>query len=287
MIPLKLTRAHSPTKDTGRVFGWLVSEGEEVRTGQPVVEIELGRVTMELEAPGNGVLHILVQRGETVTVGGTLAEIRSQAEIGAAAAPAASPAAEESEPEPASEPEPEPPPVPAVVAQPEVVPTGATEPEAAPTGAESALATPAARRLAEEVGVDLAEVVGTGPDGRILAEDVEKLVASRPATQMISTIETAESAATPPDTAPAAVERISASVPPTGTVAPRSTTRWMIPFPGASSSIVTRPSSISTTGCPVLTSSPSETSQPKTRPVSLVGEWARVSFSGIMRRPLF
>jgi hypothetical protein len=57
---------------------------------------------------------------------------------------------------------------------------------------------------------------------------------------------------------------------------------WITPLPGASSSMVTRPSSISTTGCPLFTSAPSWTSQLKMRPVSFVGEWARVSLSGII-----
>ena len=67
MIPLKLAKL-SPTKDTGRVFGWLVQDGVKVATGQPVVEIEMGRVTMEVESPAEGTIRIVVQRGTTVPV---------------------------------------------------------------------------------------------------------------------------------------------------------------------------------------------------------------------------
>jgi hypothetical protein len=77
--------------------------------------------------------------------------------------------------------------------------------------------------------------------------------------------------------------RISASVPPTGTVAPRWATIRIVPSAGASTSIVTRPISISTTAWPERTFVPSWTSQPKTRPVSFVGE-SLASLSGITYR---
>jgi pyruvate dehydrogenase E2 component (dihydrolipoamide acetyltransferase) len=240
MIPLKLTRAHSPTKDTGRIFSWLVAEGAEVRNGQPVVEIELGRVTMELEAPGNGVIHIVAERGATVPIGATLAEIRTPAELAAAGAPTGpavtveeaedeAPAEEaEAEPEPAAaepaatradveqELEPAPiapgqPPEPEPVPAPEPEPVAA-QPEPAPP-AQEPLATPAARRLADEVGVDLADVQGTGPDGRILAEDVEKVAASRPATQVISALETEGEIAASEESAPVAPPAAAAPAP--------------------------------------------------------------------------
>jgi len=100
VIPLKLAKL-SPTKDTGRVFGWLAQDGTKVRTGQAVVEIEMGRVTMEVESPADGTIRIVAQRGATVPVGGTLAEILSDQEVAAAA-----------EAEHAPEPQPEAPPAP-------------------------------------------------------------------------------------------------------------------------------------------------------------------------------
>jgi pyruvate dehydrogenase E2 component (dihydrolipoamide acetyltransferase) len=143
--------------ESGTVVKWLKAEGEAVEKGQPLYELDTDKVTQEVEAEATGVLlKIVVPEGE-VPVGTTLALIgESGEEVGV-------PEVEEAPPEkPAAEPEP--PPVTAVAA-----------PSPERREGERIKASPLARRLAREQGVDLASLKGTGPDGRIVAEDVERL----------------------------------------------------------------------------------------------------------------
>jgi len=169
--------------ESGIVVRWLKKEGDAVSKGDPLYELDTEKVTQEIEAETDGVLaKIVVPEGE-VAVGTTLAVIEADgAGDGATRAAEAAPERER-EPEPGQKPEPEQ----------EPTPNGAPQPEAAtapdPTTPASGegdrptplKASPLARRIARERGVDLAGVRGTGPDGRILAEDVEKAPTGAPA----------------------------------------------------------------------------------------------------------
>ena len=173
--------------ESGIVVRWLKKEGDAVSKGDPLYELDTEKVTQEIEAEIDGVLaKIVVPEGE-VAVGTTLALIEADG-AGDGAAPTAEAAPErEQEPEPEQEPEQKPEP------EPEPTPNGAPQPEAAaapdpstPASGERdrptpLKASPLARRIARERGVDLAGVRGTGPDGRILAEDVEKAPTGAPA----------------------------------------------------------------------------------------------------------
>jgi len=148
----------------GTISKWLRAVGDKVEKYDPLVEIVTDKVTVELPSPAAGTItEILVKEGETVKVGAVLAMIE---EVGGAAGPAAAP------------PEAKPAPV-AVGAGP--APAAAAVAPAPPEEeeVETRRATPAVRRLARELGVDLAQVQGTGPGGRIAREDVENYAAQR------------------------------------------------------------------------------------------------------------
>ena len=149
--------------ESGTIVRWLKSEGEPVQKGEPLFELDTDKVTQQVEAEAAGVLlKIAVAEGE-VPVGQTVAFIGEQGEAVPEAA-AAAPAQEEVK---ASEPE----------AQQEL-----PQPEAAVAAENGRIkASPLARRLARERGVDLRSVRGTGPEGRIVAEDVERAEVGAPA----------------------------------------------------------------------------------------------------------
>lgn len=141
----------------GTVVKWLKQEGDAVSKGEVIAEIETDKATVEMEAEAGGVLRrTAVGEGATVPVGQVIGVIGgADEELPEANAPAASvpPQAEEAAPEP------------------EAAPASAQAPSDA--GASGALrASPVARRLADERGVDLKLVAGTGPGGRITKEDV-------------------------------------------------------------------------------------------------------------------
>jgi len=156
--------------ESGTIVRWLKSEGDQVKKREPLYELDTDKVTQEVESEVDGVLlKIVVAEGE-VEVGKTVAVIGKEGEevsLQAVTAPAASAATAP----PAPEMGPEQPSVPAAAETRDV-------PETAGDGRVKA--SPLARRIARERGVDLALVRGTGPDGRVIAEDVEK-VASAPA----------------------------------------------------------------------------------------------------------
>lgn len=137
----------------GEVLKWMVREGDPVREDQPLVEVMTDKVNVQIPAPRSGrVSRILVKEGETARVGETMVVI---AQEGGAQPAQAAPAAPRPT-SPASQP-------------------GAQRP---PSGDSSGvLATPATRRLARELGVDIAAVAPTGPGGRITDEDVKKAAA--------------------------------------------------------------------------------------------------------------
>jgi pyruvate dehydrogenase E2 component (dihydrolipoamide acetyltransferase) len=172
--------------ESGVIVRWLKHEGEPVAKGEPLYELDTDKVTQEVEAEVDGVLEkIVVQEGE-VEVGTTIAVI---AEDGAAATgeeeaePTAGAAEEPTPSEPTTDTAaqvPEPPRAAAPTAENASVESTQAPPAAAPDGWR-VKASPLARRIARERGVDLASLQGTGPEGRILAEDVEKAPVGAPA----------------------------------------------------------------------------------------------------------
>ena len=163
--------------ESGTIVRWLKTEGEPVKRREPLYELDTDKVTQEVEAEADGVLlKILVDAGE-VDVGTTIAVIGAEGED---VSVAESPDGDSASPTHA---EPSPPPVAREEGTPET-----SDSTLSGTSAQSAAggvgatgrvkASPLARRIARERGVDLSTVVGTGPDGRIVAEDVEQAAAT-------------------------------------------------------------------------------------------------------------
>jgi pyruvate dehydrogenase E2 component (dihydrolipoamide acetyltransferase) len=145
--------------ESGTVRKWLKSEGDTVEKGEPLFEVDTDKVTQEVESDFSGVLlKIALQEGEA-PVGQTIAWIGDAGEE--VAAPAVAPDADTPEP-PQSEPAP----------QPEEVSQTETVPDTVPSNGR-VKASPLARRLARERGIDISTLQGTGPEGRIVAKDVE------------------------------------------------------------------------------------------------------------------
>ena len=183
-----LMPALSPTMTEGTLARWLKKEGESVKAGDVIAEIETDKATMEVEAVDEGVLgKILVPDGtQGVKVNEPIAILVDDGEAvpsGGVAAPAAKPAAA-----------PEPPaPVPAPgertagpVAQP--APARATAPAPAPAsggnghdGGERIFVSPLARRMAQQTGIDLSALKGSGPNGRIVKVDIDAALQRGPA----------------------------------------------------------------------------------------------------------
>jgi len=160
--------------EEGTLAKWLVKVGDTVSSGDIMAEIETDKATMEFEAVDEGVIaEILVEAGsENVKVGAVIARLTVEGED---EAPAKAPAAKDAEPAPAAS---EPPPGPAEkspAAKPAPAPTLATTPVA--TG-DRIIASPLAKRIAADKGIDLAQVTGTGPNGRIVKNDVETFTPS-------------------------------------------------------------------------------------------------------------
>lgn len=171
-IELKMP-ALSPTMEEGTLAKWLVKEGDKVGPGDLLAEIETDKATMEYEAVDEGTIaKLLVEEGaEGVKVGTVIALIAEEGEDASAASPApakkeaAQPAPVAEEPKSAA-PEKANAPAPAA-------PT-ATAP-AKDSGGERVKASPLARRLAAAQGIDLAQVEGSGPGGRVIKADLESL----------------------------------------------------------------------------------------------------------------
>ena len=169
--------------DEGKVLQWLKGEGDTIEKGDELYEVETEKVNVEVEAPAGGtVLKVLVQAGETVAIGTTLAWIgeagedvpaggeeggdSSDAGSGSSAELRSSATGSTSESEPAA-----PAAAPAAAA-----PKAAAAPATRSSGGDASgrvKASPLARRMAEERGVSLSDVKGSGPDGRIVARDLE------------------------------------------------------------------------------------------------------------------
>jgi pyruvate dehydrogenase E2 component (dihydrolipoamide acetyltransferase) len=163
-----LMPALSPTMTEGTLTRWLKKEGEAIKAGDVIAEIETDKATMEVEAVDEGVLgKILVEDGtENVAVNAPIAVLVDEGETvpsEAPAAPAPKPpaAAKPNAPEPAAaKPEPQ-------AARPAPVANGQ-----APSG-ERIFASPLARRMAKQAGIDLSSLKGSGPNGRIVRADIQ------------------------------------------------------------------------------------------------------------------
>ncbi len=145
-------------QETGKVIAWLKQEGDTITKGEPLLEIETDKIVVEIEAPANGVLAGVKSReGAEVPVGQTIAWIVAPGEEVPAESEVAAPAAR-------------------------TMTAPVSTPAAAPVLEKSAggggRISPKARRIAQERGVDLSKVIGTGPDGTITGEDVLKAAES-------------------------------------------------------------------------------------------------------------
>jgi pyruvate dehydrogenase E2 component (dihydrolipoamide acetyltransferase) len=173
---MSITKVHmealSPTMEEGQLVQWLKSEGDDVANGEILAEIETDKATMELVARGDGILRkIFLDAGGTAEVGAVIGVIAGADEdisdvagvsggaLAAGATEATSPAA---------------PPAAAPAGAPAQAPSAPAPAEVSPVGDGSRIkASPLARRLAEEAGLDLARVAGSGPGGRVVKRDVE------------------------------------------------------------------------------------------------------------------
>jgi len=158
----------SDTMEEGKIIRWLKHEGEKVDAGEPIAEIETDKANVEMEAFEGGIIaKILAKEGDTVPVGKTIAEMEPLEAAVLQPTPAATvpqPQAEEEQRTAGG--------LVAPVARVEAE----KEPEAQVTEEEHVLASPLARRLAEEYGIDISQVQGTGPGGRVVERDVQRLI---------------------------------------------------------------------------------------------------------------
>jgi len=198
-----LMPALSPTMEKGNLAKWLKKEGEAVKTGDVIAEIETDKATMEYEAVDDGVMaKIVVPEGATdVPVNQLIAVMAQEGEDPKAAAAAAGkgapspPSVSPPSPQPSpqrgegvSQPAASPAPAPQTKvpsAPPAPLPSGERSPpqaagegvrtnghDARPTGANRIFSSPLARRLAKDAGIDIGRITGSGPHGRVIARDV-------------------------------------------------------------------------------------------------------------------
>jgi pyruvate dehydrogenase E2 component (dihydrolipoamide acetyltransferase) len=176
-MPINITMpALSPTMEEGNLAKWLVKEGDKVKSGDVIAEIETDKATMEVEAVDEGTIaKIVVPAGtEAVKVNALIAILAEEGEDVAAAG-----AGGGSAPAPKADAAPAP-------AKAEAAPAPAEKSEAAPaakadaapaSSGERVFSSPLARRVAKEAGIDITKVSGSGPKGRVVKADVEKAVA--------------------------------------------------------------------------------------------------------------
>ncbi len=166
-----LMPALSPTMEKGNLAKWLKAEGDTIKSGDIIAEIETDKATMEVEAVDEGILaKIVVPAGTAdVAVNELIAIIAGEGEdvkaaasgSGANSAPTAAPAPAAANPGAGAAP---------------AVPVAAPAPQPVATGAKL-FASPLARRLAKDAGLDLTKIAGSGPHGRIVEKDVKAAMA--------------------------------------------------------------------------------------------------------------
>ena len=143
------------TMEEGTILEWLVEDGAEITAGMPVLRIETDKVESDVESPGSGRFHRLGTQGEAYPCGALIGYLLADGEeIPVSKSPTSA--------------------TPAVTAS----PTSSASPTSAPVTSVQRqgrqFASPNARRVAEELGIDINTVIGTGPDGRVVSEDVEE-----------------------------------------------------------------------------------------------------------------
>jgi pyruvate dehydrogenase E2 component (dihydrolipoamide acetyltransferase) len=156
-------------QEKGTLLNWLKAEGQSVTKGDPLMEVETDKATVEIEAPASGILtNVTASAGDEIPVGNKIAVILAPGEVATAATD------QDPRPLPEGEGKSEARPV----LRPEILSEGHPLPEGEGRGkGRSAvrgkiLASPAAKRIAKEKGIDIASLKGTGPEGAVLAEDV-------------------------------------------------------------------------------------------------------------------
>jgi pyruvate dehydrogenase E2 component (dihydrolipoamide acetyltransferase) len=148
-------------QETGKLIAWRKKEGDRVTKGEPLLEIETDKAVMEIEAPADGLLAaISAQAGSDIPVGQTIAWIVAPGENPPAVSKSATP-----------------PPVARARTELHVAPAAATTEQS--DVVQTARISPKARRLAKELGVNFAEIQGSGPGGEILASDVQNAAAAQ------------------------------------------------------------------------------------------------------------
>ncbi len=172
-----LMPALSPTMEKGNLAKWLKKEGDKVKSGDVIAEIETDKATMEVEAVDEGVIaKILVPEGTAdVPVNDIIAVLASDGEDVKAAAGGAAPQAPKAEAKPPAAAAPAATPAKAPAAAPAPA-ASAPAPQAKANGSASdrVFSSPLARRMAKEAGIEIGRVNGSGPHGRIVARDVEQ-----------------------------------------------------------------------------------------------------------------
>src|SRR5688572_11499748 len=153
-------------QETGKIVSWVKKEGEQIRKGEILLEVETDKAVVEIEASADGVLGgVKSQAGDVVPVGTTIAWILAPGEQVPAEAASAAPAARTmtEQPRPAT-----------------TAPSSTSTPRSstAPTTSGEIQISPKARRLAKELGVDISTVRGTGPDGTITSDDISAAAAA-------------------------------------------------------------------------------------------------------------
>jgi pyruvate dehydrogenase E2 component (dihydrolipoamide acetyltransferase) len=201
-----LMPALSPTMEEGTLAKWHVKKGDTVKSGDVIAEIETDKATMEVEAVDEGVIEeILVPEGtEGVKVNAPIAKLSGD-DAGASAPPA--PKAEVA---PSGAPQSAAPTVPPKVEQLEPAKAAATAPSSSPSGGGGSqnaakadgggariFASPLARRIAEQKGLDLSTLKGSGPHGRIVKADVEGAQPGQPASRPAAASQVPATAAAP------------------------------------------------------------------------------------------
>ncbi|TAV48538.1 pyruvate dehydrogenase complex dihydrolipoamide acetyltransferase [Rhizobium leguminosarum] len=178
-MPINITMpALSPTMEEGNLSKWLVKEGDKVKSGDVIAEIETDKATMEVEAVDEGtVAKLVVAAGtEGVKVNALIAVLAADGEDVSAAASSAGSAAPAPKADGAAAPKAEAAPAPAQ-STPAAAPVAAAAPASVSSDGSRAFSSPLARRLAKEAGIDLAAVAGSGPHGRVVKSDIEAAVA--------------------------------------------------------------------------------------------------------------
>jgi pyruvate dehydrogenase E2 component (dihydrolipoamide acetyltransferase) len=196
----------SDSMEEGTILRWLRADGDDVRRGDELVEIETDKATMTYEADQDGVLRIVAAEGATLAIGEVIASIGdgggpNGGDPATVAAPAEAPAPVVEEPEaPVAGPAGEHGAATATTQDAPIPPVPPPPAPPAPEPGERLKASPVARRIAREQGVDLAAVSGSGPGGRIVKADVQA-AATPGAASIPSPSEPAAAPAPPPPAA--------------------------------------------------------------------------------------